>query len=62
MSNFTMPEKPKQQKDQVSELWNVVANCVLTQLRVQNLKLNFLIAIMGTCVALLGFALFKVFV
>lgn len=52
--NFKMPAKPKGTKEQVSTLWDVIANCVLTQLKVQNLKLTFVLVFMGIIIGFLG--------
>lgn len=59
MANFKMPDKPKTTKGQVNALWDVVSNCILTQLRVQNLKLTFVLIFMGIMLAFLGQLLFR---
>lgn len=53
MSN-KMPEKPKTQKEQISMLWEGVFNHIPTQLKWQNVKLNFILAFMGLVLALLA--------
>jgi len=59
--NFKMPDKPKTTKAQVDALWDVVSNCVLTQLRVQNLKLTFVLVFLGILLGFVGQLLFRLF-
>lgn len=57
MDNFSMPEKPKTMKGQVSVLWDIMGNHVLSSLRVQNLTSKFLLGLVGVNVTLSGLAI-----
>ena len=57
--NFKMPAKPKTMKKQIDTIWDVIGNCVLTQLKVQNLKLTFVLVFMGIIIGFLGVLIFK---
>lgn len=57
--DFKMPPKPKTTKERVSVLWDIIGNCVLTQLKVQNLKLTFVLVLMAIIIGFLGVLIFK---
>ena len=48
-----MPEKPEKQKDQIAQLWDAVYNHIPTQLRWQNIKINFILVFVGLILAAL---------
>ena len=49
-----LPEKPKTTKEQVSVLWDIVANHLITQVRMNNMKLNFVLGFLGLIMGLIG--------
>jgi len=56
LNNISMPKKPKTMKEQVNALWEITGNHVLTSLRVQNMKCNFLLGLVSVSVTLSGIA------
>lgn len=49
-----LPEKPEKQKDQISELWDAVFNHIPTQIGWLNMKMNFILALVGIILALVA--------
>jgi hypothetical protein len=53
MNNRT-PQKPKNQKEQISMLWDAVYNHLPSRLNWQDKKLNFILIFMGLILAALA--------
>lgn len=49
--NNKIPDKPETMEEQVSVLWDIVCNHLWTRAKVQDLKLNFVLAFMTLLIA-----------
>lgn len=56
MSN-SLPEKPDKQKEQIGMLWDACFNHIPTQLSWLNIKVNFILAIMGVILTLVAISI-----
>ncbi len=49
-----IPDKPDKQKDQLSELWDAVYNHLPTRINWLDIKINFILALLGVVIALIA--------
>jgi len=49
-----IPDKPDKQKDQISELWDACFNHLPTHIRWLNVKVNFILAMIGVVMAMVA--------
>lgn len=59
--NHKIPEKPKTQKDQVSVMWDIMCNHLLSWAKWQDVKMRFIMAFLALIIALLGVLILKLF-
>ncbi|KKN56925.1 hypothetical protein LCGC14_0567170 [marine sediment metagenome] len=52
-----MPKKPETHEEQTSVLWDVMCNHVMSKLKTQDIKLNFVLGFMGLVLVLIGLIL-----
>jgi len=53
------PEKPANQKDQISMLWDAVYNHIPSRLKWQDIKINFILAFLMVVIVLAAITLAK---
>jgi hypothetical protein len=58
MKRFTM-QKPETTEEQVSVMWDTMCNHVITHLGLLDLKINFILTLVGVLLALVGLLLAK---
>lgn len=54
-----IPAKPKTTKEQVDKLWDIVTNDIMTRLRWQDIKINFILTLVAIILALTAIAVLK---
>lgn len=60
MKNKT-PEKPKKMREQVDQLWDAMYNHLPTRLHWQDIKINFILAILAILIAISAINLALIF-